>query len=56
MSLIRSGEDDALFRINPIKFAADKGIAEAGAIDLFLHATAEGLFEMNWMQLCPRCG
>ncbi len=55
-ALIRSGEDDALFRINPIKFAADKGMAEAEAIDLFLHATAQGLFEMNWMLLCSLCG
>jgi hypothetical protein len=28
-ALIRSGEDDALFRVNPIKFASDKGMAEA---------------------------
>jgi len=55
-ALIRSGEDEGLFRVNPIKFAADKGIAEAEAIDLFLHATARGLFEMNWMLLCPLCG
>jgi Family of unknown function (DUF5939) len=55
-AFIRSGEDDALFRVNPIKFAADKGIAEPEAIDLFLHATAEGLFEIDWMLLCSRCG
>jgi hypothetical protein len=55
-ALIRSGEDEALFRVNPIRFAADKGIAEAEAIDLFLHAVAQGLFEMNWMLLCSLCG
>ena len=55
-ALIRSGEDEGLFRVNPIKFAADKGIGEAEAIDLFLHATAQGLFEMNWMLLCAHCG
>lgn len=55
-ALIRSSEDEGLFRVNPIKFAADKGIAEAEAIDLFLHATAQGLFEMNWMLLCSHCG
>ena len=49
-ALIRSGKDEALFRINPIKFAADKGMAEAEAIDLFLYAAAYGLFEMNWMK------
>jgi len=55
-ALIRSGEDDALFHVNPIKFAADKGMAEAETIDLFLYATAHGLFEMNWMLLCSQCG
>jgi class 3 adenylate cyclase len=55
-ALIRSGEDDALFRVNPIKFASDKGMAEAETIDLFLYATAHGLFEMNWMLLCSQCG
>jgi class 3 adenylate cyclase len=54
-AVIRSGKDDALFRINPVKFAADKSLAETEAIDLFLHAAAVGLFEMNWMLLCPTC-
>ncbi|HTL53961.1 MAG TPA: DUF5939 domain-containing protein [Planctomycetota bacterium] len=55
-ALIRSGDDRALFRVNPIKFAADRNIAEAEAIDLFLHAAHLGLFEMNWYLLCPVCG
>ena len=55
-ALIRSGEDEALFRVNPIKYAVDKGMAETEAIDLFLHAAALGLFEMNWMLLCSLCG
>src|SRR5579863_7764071 len=55
-ALIRSGADEDLFRINPIKFAADKGMAEAETIDLFLYAAAQGLFEMNWMLLCSLCG
>ena len=44
-----------LFRINPIRFAADKGIADSEAIDLFLHGTLVGLFEMDWLLLCPMC-
>jgi hypothetical protein len=32
--LLRSGADEALYRINPIQFAAEKSIAEAEAIDL----------------------
>ena len=54
-TLLRSGTDEALFRINPIRFAADRGIAEDEAIDLFLHGTLVGLFEMDWLLLCPMC-
>ena len=53
---IRSSDDAGLFRINPVKFAVDKHIGEAEAIDLFLHGTAHGLFEMDWLLICPRCG
>jgi hypothetical protein len=52
---LRTADDRALFRINPIRFAADKSIAEAEAIDLFLHGTLAGLFEMDWLLLCPMC-
>ncbi len=54
-SHIRSAEDAALLRINPISFGEEKNIAEDEAIDLFLHAAALGLFEMNWIILCPIC-
>jgi class 3 adenylate cyclase len=53
--LLRSGADEALYRINPIQFAAEKSIAEAEAIDLFLHACAVGLFDMDWLLVCPMC-
>jgi class 3 adenylate cyclase len=53
--LLRSGADEALYRINPIQFAIEKSIAEAEAIDLFLHACAAGLFDMDWMLVCPMC-
>jgi class 3 adenylate cyclase len=54
-NLLRTGDDRALFRINPLAFAAERNIAEAEAIDLFLHATALGLFEMDWLLVCPMC-
>lgn len=54
-TLLRSGADEALYRINPIAFATDKSIAEAEAIDLFLHACVGGLFDMDWMLVCPIC-
>jgi class 3 adenylate cyclase len=54
-TLLRAGVDEAVFRVNPIAFGADKGIAEAEAIDLFLHATLVGLLEMDWLLVCPMC-
>jgi class 3 adenylate cyclase len=53
---IRGGDDTELFRINPIAYAAPAGLAEAEAIDLFLHATKAGLFEMDWSVVCAGCG
>ena len=53
--LLRSGTDEALYRINPIQFATEKSIAEAEAVDLFLHASVVGLFDMDWLLVCPMC-
>lgn len=55
-TLIRSGDDLSLYRINPLAFARDRGVAEAESIDLFLHATRSGLFEMKWDVVCPQSG
>ncbi len=52
---MRSGADEALYRINPLRFAADKSIAEAEAIDLFLYACVAGLFDMDWLLIYPTC-
>src|ERR1700735_5005956 len=54
-TLLRSGTDEALHRINPIQFATEKSIAEAEGIDLFLHACVAGLFDMDWLLVCPMC-
>jgi len=54
-ALIRTDDDAALFRINPFTFASQWGLNEGEAIDLFLHATALGLFEMDLLLICPRC-
>jgi class 3 adenylate cyclase len=54
-TLLRSGTDEALYRINPIEFATEKSIAEAEGIDLFLHACVAGLFDMDWQLICPMC-
>jgi class 3 adenylate cyclase len=54
-SHIRAGDDDVLFRINPFTFAASRNASEKEVIDLFLHATALGLFRMDWALFCPHC-
>jgi class 3 adenylate cyclase len=54
-ALIRSDDDAALFRVNPFTFARERGLDEGETVDLFLHATALGLFEMDWLLICPRC-
>ena len=55
-TLIRSADDQSLYRINPLAFARDRGIAESESIDLFLHATRSGLFDMSWDVVCPQSG
>jgi class 3 adenylate cyclase len=54
-SHIRTADDRALYRINPFTFAKEKNVAETEVIDLFLHATALGLFSMDWNLFCPKC-
>src|SRR5918994_1310736 len=54
-ALIRTDDDAALFRVNPFTFARQWHLDESEAVDLFLHATAAGLFEMDWLLICPRC-
>src|SRR5689334_24568089 len=55
-ALIRSGDEMALYRANPLAFASDRGVAEPESIDLFLHAARAGLVEMHWDILCPHSG
>ncbi len=54
-ALINSADPWALYRVNPLTFAKERGIAEAESIDLFLHATHLGLFAMEWRLICPVC-
>ena len=54
-SEIRGVDGAALFRINPLTFAAERNIEPAEVVDLFLHASALGLFQMNWVLICPIC-
>jgi class 3 adenylate cyclase len=55
-TLIRGDDELSLYRVDPLAFARERAVAEAEAIDLFLHATRLGLFEMSWDVLCPQSG
>lgn len=52
---VRGADDFACFRMNPIQYAAETGLAEAESVDLFLHAAKVGLFRLEWQVLCPNC-
>ncbi|MBE7491501.1 MAG: adenylate/guanylate cyclase domain-containing protein [Planctomycetes bacterium] len=54
-TLLHSPDPWAVYRVDPINFAAEKGISEQEAIDLLLHAANLGLFHMEWRLLCPLC-
>src|SRR5690349_1141204 len=55
-TLIRSGDETSVFRVNPLAFARDRGVTEPESIDLFLHAARAGLVDMHWDILCPHSG
>src|SRR5689334_24194487 len=55
-TLIRSGDEVAVYRANPLAFARDRAVSEAESIDLFLYAARAGLVEMRWDILCPHSG
>jgi class 3 adenylate cyclase len=48
--------DRALNRINPLAFAAARGLGADGVIATLVHASRLGLFDMSWNMLCPSCG
>jgi class 3 adenylate cyclase len=54
--LVRTADDVDLFRVNPLRWASDRGVDEYEAVDLFLHSAKAGLFEMDWNVICPCCG
>jgi hypothetical protein len=52
-TFIRSAPDVELFRVNPVQYGLERGLSEAEALDLFLHATKVGLFVMDWLSSAP---
>ncbi len=54
-ALLRGADEKALFRVNPVKFSAEKNIPESETTDMFVHAARQGLFGMDWHLICPFC-
>ena len=52
--LLQAQEVD-LWQIRPLKLARDWGIEARTAIELCLQAVTNGLLELRWDLLCPRC-
>jgi hypothetical protein len=55
-TLLRSGDEFSLYRVNPLAFARERAISETESIDLSLHAARSGLFDMSWDVVCPQSG
>ena len=53
---VREASDRDLCRVNPLAFAAKRGLDEERTIAAFLHASRLGIFELSWNVLCPGCG
>jgi class 3 adenylate cyclase len=53
---VESDPDRALNRINPLAYAAGRGLDEELTIGGLVHAARLGLFDMSWNMLCPGCG
>jgi class 3 adenylate cyclase len=53
---VRDAPDRDLCRVNPLAFAAKRGLDEERVIAAFLHASRLGIFELSWNVLCPGCG
>ena len=53
---VRTASDDAVVRINPVRFGQEYGFATAAVVKVFLHARKLGLFTMEWQYVCPGCG
>jgi len=48
-------DDWGLYRINPIRFATDRGMDPDETVNLFVCAARIGLFDLSWDLICPAC-
>src|SRR5579872_5760515 len=55
-TLVETGDEVALNRINPLVFAAKSGHDEEAVIGTLVHAARLGVFDLSWNVLCSSCG
>lgn len=53
---IKPLDDWKLYRMNPIAFAKENNFSSNESIDLFIHGSKVGLFDLRFNMVCPRCG
>lgn len=49
-------DDWKLYRMNPFAYAEENHFSNAEAIDLFIHGSKVGLFDLQFNMVCPMCG
>jgi class 3 adenylate cyclase len=52
---IRRAQEVDLIHMRPLALAREWGVAERDAVDVCLRATRDGLLDLRWDLLCPRC-
>jgi class 3 adenylate cyclase len=53
---VRESPDSELDRVNALRWAKEHGVEEHQALELFLRASAAGVFDLQWVLMCPLCG
>jgi len=54
-AVLRSLDGWDLFRINPLRFARDRGFDPDTGVELFIHGARVGLFDLSYDLVCPSC-
>ncbi|HUP87791.1 MAG TPA: adenylate/guanylate cyclase domain-containing protein [Longimicrobiales bacterium] len=55
VDVIRRADDVSVVRLRPYVLADEWGIRRRDVVDLALHATREGMLDLQWDVLCPMC-
>jgi adenylate cyclase len=54
-ALLSEGSDEEVLRMRPFALARQWGLPREAVLRTFLHATREGLLELDWELMCPNC-